>query len=407
MPMSQPPGAAPGRPVRVLELVSGLATEATSGGVARFVSELVNALDRGRVQPFVAALWDYETPFEQSRAQALADAGIPTILAAPWDEQHPYRSCAAGLRGLWRELPWRVDLIHSHGEFSDLAAIALQRKLGARRLLRTVHNEREWSKRPMWGKLFPNLIYPWFFRTDLAVSQRAAANLRGRPLARLLGQPATCIPNALDFDRVARVRVNRELKRKSLDVPADAFVIGSIGRLSRQKGYDVLLDAAPAVLARCPRADFVIVGAGALREAHEAQARDLGIADRVTFTGARPDAIEILKTFDLFVSPSRYEGLPTVVLEAIAAGLPVVATRVSGNSELIEDGVSGLLAPPEDPRGLADALVTIAAGQARAAEMAALAYDRTKRLYSMDAVAARHTELYCALAGRPGSRAAG
>lgn len=387
-------------PVRVLEIVSGLAIEATSGGVARFVTELVQALDRGRVQPRVAALWDYNTPYDRPRAEQLSAAGIPTILGADWDETRAYQSCVASFQRLWQELPRGIDIIHSHGEFSDLAAIGLNRRLGARCLVRTVHNEIEWGKRPAWGKLFPNLVYPWFFKADLAVSRQAADNLDRRPLARLMRKRAAYIPNALNFARVSGVVVDRVTKRRELGIPVGAFVAGSVGRLVRQKGYDVLLAAAPSVLARCPQARFVIVGTGALREDLQEQARRIGLADRVTFTGARADAIEVLKTFDLFVSPSRWEGLPTVILEAIAAGVPVVATQVSGANELIQDQVSGLLVPPEDPVALANAIIVMAAGGLQPARMAQTALDNAQSRFSIGAVAARYADLYCELAGR-------
>ncbi len=390
------------RPVLVLELVSGLAIEATSGGVARFVTELVQAIDRSRVQPLVAALWDYNTPYDRPRAAQLCAAGIPTLLGSDWNEHRAYRSCVTSFRRLWGELPRGVDIIHSHGEFSDLAAVGLQRRLGATCLVRTVHNEIEWSKRPGWGKLFPNLVYPWFFRADLAVSQRAADNLDRRPLAKRMGKHAAYIPNALNFGRVAAVAVDREAKRHDLGIPSGAFVVGSVGRLVRQKGYDVLLTAVPDVLLHCPQAHFVLVGTGALEEDLREQARALGIAGRVTFAGPRADAIEVLKTFDLFVAPSRWEGLPTVVLEAIAAQVPVIATRVSGNVELIEDQVSGLLAPPEEPAALAGAIVMSAARKPQAAEMARRALEHARARFSIDAVAARYADLYCELmAGRP------
>lgn len=384
-------------PVRVLELISGLAVEEISGGVARFVTELVQAMDRSRVQPFVAAIWDYETPYDRPRAAQLSAAGIPTVLAATWDEKRAYWSCLAGLAGLRRELRDRVDVVHSHGEFSDLAAIAIKRRVVAGHLVRTVHSEREWGKRPLWGKFFPNLVYPWFFRAELAVSRRAADNLDCRPVARLRGKRASYIPNGLNFTRFTDIEVDRVEKRRSLGVPADALVVGSVGRLVRAKGYDVLLAAVPQVLARHPGAHFVIVGAGADSEALQGQARALGVAASMTFAGARTDVVEVLKTFDLFVSPSRWEGLPTVVLEAIAAGLPVVATDISGNRELIQHGTSGLLTPPEDPAALSAAILAMMTGQVPAAEMAARARERARALYSIDAVATRYADFYCQL----------
>lgn len=386
-------------PVRVLELVSGLAIEETSGGVARFVTELALAIDRRRVQPYVAAIWDYQTRYDQMWCDRLSVAGIPTLLAATWNEERPYRSCINGVINLWQGLKVKVDIVHSHGEFSDLAAVAIQRKVGASHLVRTVHNEFEWGKRPMLGKLFPNWLYPWFFQAELGVSRRTANNLDRRPLARLLGKSTAYVPNALNFARFDKIKTDVETLRGALGVPSGAIVIGSVGRLVRQKGYDVLLAAAPAVLANCPDARFVIVGAGVMQESLAAQARALGIDGQVIFTGSRSDVADVLKTFDLFVSPSRYEGLPTVMLEAIAAGIPIVATQVSGNSELIEHGVSGLLVPPEDATTLADAIVAMLSGQAPRAEMARRAGDRARKLYTMDAIAQQYADFYCLLMG--------
>jgi glycosyltransferase involved in cell wall biosynthesis len=386
-------------PIRVLELVSGIAIEEASGGVARFVTELVQAMDRRRICPFVVAIWDYKTPYEQPRAAQLSAAGVPTILASTFDDKRAYWSCVTGLASLRHVLPpQRIDIVHSHGELSDLAAIMVRHQVAARRLVRTVHSEREWGKRPLWGKLFPNLVHPWFFDADVAVSRRTADNLNRRPLARLLDKQATYIPNALNFARFSTASIDCAAKRRSLGVPVDAWVVGSVGRLAPQKAYDVLLAAAPLVLAQHPNAHFVIVGTGAQKGALEAQARSLGIAGQVTFTGARSDVIELLKTFDLFVSSSRYEGLPTVILEAMAVGIPVVATRVSGNIELIEDGVSGLLAPPEDPAALAAAIVTMTDGQRPVVEMTRCALERANKLYSIEAVAGRYADFYCDLA---------
>jgi glycosyltransferase involved in cell wall biosynthesis len=186
-----------------------------------------------------------------------------------------------------------------------------------------------------------------------------------------------------------------EAARQRLSLPARRGpVIGSVGRLTRQKGFEVLLAAAPRVFARLPNACFVIVGGGELAEALTAQARTLGIADRVYFTGVRDDIEAILPGFDLFVSSSLWEGLPTVILEAMASEIPVVATRVSGTVELVEDGVTGVLVAPGDPIQLAEAILTSIARPEVGQAMAARAREYMSAHFDIRTVAQQHEAIY-------------
>ena len=178
--------------MRVLLLISGLAVEGASGGAGRFVVELARALDQAEVEPMVAALWDYHTGFEQKRRDDLVAAGVPSMIAADWDESAQYRSCVYSLRALEKRSDFAADILHSHGEFTDLAAIYLRRPLRARRIMRTVHSAVEWPKRPHYGRFFANLCYPLAFDQEVAVSQRATENLNRRLLARLRGRRARC-----------------------------------------------------------------------------------------------------------------------------------------------------------------------------------------------------------------------
>jgi glycosyltransferase involved in cell wall biosynthesis len=132
-----------------------------------------------------------------------------------------------------------------------------------------------------------------------------------------------------------------------------------VGHLADHKGQRYLVAAAPAVLARFPQARVLVVGAGELLEPLAAQARKLGVADRVLFPGFRSDVPALLAALDLFVFPSHLEGLGTSVLDALALGLPVVATTAGGIPEMIEDGVHGRLVPPRDPDALARAMVEL------------------------------------------------
>jgi glycosyltransferase involved in cell wall biosynthesis len=382
-------------PLRVLQIVNSVALGGPVGGAERLGVTLARAFDRTQVQPMLAALWNWEPTLEALWQRRLTEEGIPTFIGPRKDDRAPLRNFTDAVRTLARAVPGPVDIIHSQCDFGDVAAVLLQNCLGAKRIVRTAHNEREWPKRPLRRVLLVNGLYPLAFDAELGVSRRAVEVLDRRPLARLLGRRSIVAHNALDLGRFAGPRVTVEAARKRLGLPARCGpVIGSVGRLTRQKGYDVLLAAAPRVFDRLPDACFVIVGGGELAETLAAQARGLGIAERVYFTGVRDDIETILPGFDLFVSPSLWEGLPTVILEAMAAGAPVAATRVSGTVELVQAGVTGVLVAPGDPIQLAEAILTSVARPEAGQVMAARAREYVSAHFDIRAVAQQHEALY-------------
>lgn len=157
---------------------------------------------------------------------------------------------------------------------------------------------------------------------------------------------------------------NLEKQQSALRAPrtfvnGGAKNIGFVGRLSDEKAIPILMAAFVRVRQRLENVILTIVGTGPLEQQLKAYATTLGIAEYIRFAGHLPNSFEALKEFDLFVLPSRTEGCPIVVLEAMAMGLPVVATRVGGSPELVADGESGLLVPPNDPAAMAEAILKI------------------------------------------------
>ncbi len=146
--------------------------------------------------------------------------------------------------------------------------------------------------------------------------------------------------------------------RWELGLDPEAPIVGTIGRLVYQKAQDVFLQAASLVVKAIPDAQFLIVGEGPLRPSLEQLSRELGLA-RCRFTGFRADIPNLLWLMDVFALPSILEGLPQVLLEALAAARPVVATRIDGITEVIQHGTTGLLVPPQDPTALADAIILL------------------------------------------------
>lgn len=148
------------------------------------------------------------------------------------------------------------------------------------------------------------------------------------------------------------------------------FCVGTIGRLREEKGHRYLLKAIPQIVTSQPDIVFVIVGDGSLQGELQALARQLGVAQNVKFVGFRNDIPRVLKTCDLFVLPSVSEGLGTAVLEAAVAGIPIIATRVGGIPDIIQDGEHGLLVQPRSPEGLSQRILELYHDRARGRELA-------------------------------------
>lgn len=169
-------------------------------------------------------------------------------------------------------------------------------------------------------------------------------------------------------------------------------IVGNVARLAPQKGHATLLEAAPLVLERHPDVRFVIAGDGELRQELERLAEPL--ADRVEFLGERDDVPDLLASFDVFAFPSLFEGLCVAVIEAQAAGVPVVATPVGGIVENVLDGETGLLVPTREPRALADAIVRLLNDPALAGSLAERARPRVLERYSRERMVERTLALY-------------
>ncbi|MCW2608616.1 MAG: glycosyl transferase group 1 [Frankiales bacterium] len=215
-----------------------------------------------------------------------------------------------------------------------------------------------------------------FFRGLREVDHVLTVSRAQRATYAAIGLPATAtstVPNGV----AARTAVpGRLAARRELGLTPDQPVVLTVGRLTVMKGQRHLLDALPELTARVPDLAVVLVGDGHLRETLGKQAADLGVAHVVRFAGQRSDARALLDAADVFVLPSLTEGMPLAVLEAMEAGLPVVATRAIGVEEVVDDGVTGLLVPIGDPRALAAALDRLLGDAPLRARLGAAGRDR-------------------------------
>jgi glycosyltransferase involved in cell wall biosynthesis len=222
------------------------------------------------------------------------------------------------------------------------------------------------------------------------------------------GDKITIIRNGVDLAAFGRSMDGRRL-RHELGLAPQAPVVAVVSRLSRIKGLEYFLAAAAAVATTHPDARFLIVGEGSFQERNyqrelEACAARLGVRDRVTFTGLRHDVPDILSEAAISVLPSLSEGLSNTLLESMAAGVPVIATRVGGNPEAVDEGVTGLLVPPRDSAALARAIRRLLEDRELAMRLGRAARRRATEHFSLESMVRATERLYVALLDAKGRR---
>ena len=227
-------------------------------------------------------------------------------------------------------------------------------------------------------------------RKVVFVSERLQDHLA--PRLALAQSQCAVIPNGVDTE-VFRSCPDRSL-RTDLALPDDAILVGAIGNIRAPKAYDVLLHAARLLVDRSPRFHFVIAGDGANRLGDELNelSRKLAIEDHVTFLGLRPDVARVLNNLDAYVLSSHTEGFSIACVEAMACGVPVVATRSGGPEEILA-GEAGVLVPPDDPTAIADALDRVVGSKDLASALTVRALRRVRQEYSLGMMIARYEDL--------------
>jgi glycosyltransferase involved in cell wall biosynthesis len=211
------------------------------------------------------------------------------------------------------------------------------------------------------------------------------------------------IPNGVDTERFKPNLEDRLKVRKELGV--DGFVWLAVGRFDPPKDYPNMLQAFARVINKHSNTMLLIAGDGPLRETMENMARELGIERRIKFLGIRRDVPQLMNAVDAYVMSSSWEGMPNVLLEASATGLPIVATNVGGNSEVVLDGITGFLVPPRNPEALAEAMLRMMdLPEEKRREMGKAARKHVEDNFSLDRVVDMWEALYRELLERKGRR---
>ena len=281
-------------------------------------------------------------------------AGLPAVRLRHMSEDIAPREDALGVHELARLLAGRFDVVHTHS--AKAGAIG---RLAARRVgLPAVHT--------LHGFPFHDFQSPWRRRAYVEIERRlglstdlflAIGSTVAADAIRLGIAPPDrirVVPSSVDTDIPLTTPESRRAARDLLGLPHDALVVGTVGRLDFQKAPEHFVEAARRI--SNPRARFVWVGSGEMHDAVRRQAEQAGLGDRLLLTGERPDVPALLPALDLFAMSSRYEGIPCAMVEAMLAGIPVVATAVNGVPEVVLPGQTGLLVRAGDPGSLARAV---------------------------------------------------
>jgi glycosyltransferase involved in cell wall biosynthesis len=385
------------RQIRVVQMVYTFDVEVGGGGLSRFALELGQRLDPAQIEVSFCSLGYYCSPAGKERMRILTENGMNSFEATQeWDESKPLQTLATAMKNMHKIFShYPVDILHSHSEYTDVAAMLLKLAGRAPSILRTVHYgfRYEWNRKPLRRALLTNFSYPIVYDLEIGINQANTARLNGRWLTKLLRRPAINVYNAISTDRFQNVAVDVIAKKRSLGIPSDSPVVGSVGRLADQKGYCYLIDAVPLVLKEFPNAYFLLVGDGPLAEEHKMQAQALGVASQVIFSGPRTDVEELLHCMDIFVSSSLWEGLPTVILEAMISERPVIATDIPGTNELVQHKLNGWLVPQADPAALAEAICLYLRYPDTGASFVPAAL-KTVESFTIEGIARKYEDLY-------------
>jgi glycosyltransferase involved in cell wall biosynthesis len=386
----------PGGRVRVLYVINKLGEQ---GGAERFTLGLAAALPRDRIEPWVCVT----RSATEGALRILREAGVPTVVLGRRTRWHSHR-----MLGLSRLLhQQRFDVLHSHMFGSNLWGMALGRLARVPVLIAHEHTwsyegnpARLWADGHVIGRLATRFVAVSSLDAQRMVEQE------GVPVEKVVVMPTAWVPRPQSAGDI----------RAEVGLAPGTPLVATAAVLRPQKAIDVLLDAFALVLQRTPSAHLVIAGDSVmrpngtrdpLRQTLEAHAAGLGIADSVHFLGVRDDVDSILTAADAAALSSDFEGTPLFLFECMAHDAPLVATAVGGVPDVIDNGSSGILVPPRDPRALADGLTQLLADPDRRAALCTAARRRLDD-FRIEAVAERFADLYEELvqARMPGSASA-
>ncbi|MEM7533263.1 MAG: glycosyltransferase family 4 protein [Chloroflexota bacterium] len=312
-----------------------------------------------------------QTGVEGSLIPIIEECGIAlSIEPSLVREIHPYKDVLA----LWRLTQImrreKYQIVHTNSSKAGIVGRWAAKLAGVPIIVHTVHG---WGHHERQHPLI-RAFYIWLEKRTLTVTDKLIV-VTPKDIADGLQDGIgteddyVLIRSGIELERFGHPQVSPPEMRQLLGIPQDAPVVGSVTRLSPQKGPLDFVQMAARIAQTHPDTHFVMVGDGPLRGDVEALIAQHGLTAQFHLTGLRRDVPELLATFDIFVLTSLWEGLPRVLPQAMATGLPIVATAIDGNAEAVEDGVNGFLVPPENPTALSQSVCQLLDDDALAQRM--------------------------------------
>lgn len=333
---------------RVLHLLTSFYV----GGTEQQAVALLNRLDQERFDVRLAVL-QHEGPLYEQLVGRFPD--VPEFRLTSFYNSNAVRQFNRLRDLLLRE---RIDLLHAHDFYSGMLGVVVARMAGVpiiasqRHLRLSDRRVHDWGQRLINRLAHRLLVNSEAIRTQVLQVKSAAPKKIVVIKNGVFDDESLASQNGHSHRPEVRAEMRAELGRE-LGLDENAQLIGMVARLEEVKGHRYLVEAAAQVVRRQPQAHFLFVGEGTLRPEIEAQVARLGVASHVHLLGQRKNAARLATAFDLAVLSSLHEGMPNTVIEAMGAGVPVVATAVGGTMEVITDGETGLLAPPANSAALA------------------------------------------------------
>jgi glycosyltransferase involved in cell wall biosynthesis len=374
-----------GRRLKVVQLTDRVGTH---GGAEHLTMQIAERLDPTRFESIVCATRfsarERAKDTVEDAAVALRRAGVRFLGLDRRTRAHALAWWPL-VRLLHNE---RVDVIHAHKFGSNVWGVVFGRLCG---IPVVVTHEHGWSFEGRAKMVMDRQLIARGSNAFVAVSREDRRRMI--ELEKINPETAVFVPNALPPPS------GRDL-RAELGIGAGDPVVTTVGFLRQPKAMDVLIEGAARIAPRFPGLRILIVGEGADRPVYEAQIDRLGVQGTVKLLGLRSDVPDLLATSDVAVLSTNSEGSPLSVMEYMDAGLPVVATRVGGIPDLIDDGVQGLLVEPQDPAGLGDAIAQLLSDPEEARRMGERGRERRRREFDIDVMVENLQNLYLELFAR-------
>ena len=364
--------------MRIVHVVESL----DIGGLEHVVVALARAQKQRGHEVRVVCLWRRGALAEQAEA---AGVRVDSCEKRPGLDLRALSAMRDLLRG------FRPEVLHTHNPMAHYYAVAAAFGLGVGRTLNTRHGMGSGVLSARREKLYRVAL----MATDHAVSVCDAARQRFVAHGVMPAAKAVVVRNGIDLARFAPRDADAGASlRLALGLSDEAVVFGTVGRLNEAKQQHRLLGALRHLLDNGLHASLVIAGDGELRGALDAEVDRLGLRESVRLLGARGDVPQLLAGMDVFVLPSRTEGYSLALVEASAAALPIIATAVGGNAEIVHDGLTGLIVPPGDDARLTEAMATLGRDGSRRQELGQQARAWALREGSLDAMCDGYEQLY-------------